>query len=229
MNGIGFTNNQLKILAIIAMLSDHIGRELLPQYPILTFFGRLSFPIFAYMIAEGCRYTKNKKKYLLMILGLGLLCQVVFFITTGSLYQCVLITFSLSIVMIYTLDYLQKEQTLKAALLLLTTAALVIFLCAFLPEMTTTDFWIDYGLIGVMLPVTIYLMPNKTYKLIGTTIMLVLLAYAMGGQQWFALITVPLLALYNGKRGTANLKYLFYIFYPSHLVIIYAIQLLIAK
>ena len=59
----GFLNgNQLKIIALIAMTLDHIGKMLLPGFTILQIIGRLAFPIFAYMIAEGCRYTKNRKK-----------------------------------------------------------------------------------------------------------------------------------------------------------------------
>jgi hypothetical protein len=81
----------------------------------------------------------------------------------------------------------------------------------------------------VLLPVVIYLLPTKVYKLVGAAIMLALLAYSLGGQQWFALFTLPLLALYNGQRGTARLKYLFYIFYPVHLAAIYGIKMLIEK
>ena len=49
----GLTNNQLKIIAMVSMLFDHVGKELLPQYTVLQIIGRLAFPIFAYMIAEG--------------------------------------------------------------------------------------------------------------------------------------------------------------------------------
>ena len=59
----GMTGNQLKIVALLAMTCDHVGKLLLPQVEILQIFGRLAFPIFAYMIAEGCVHTKSKKKY----------------------------------------------------------------------------------------------------------------------------------------------------------------------
>ena len=57
---IGLTNNQLKIIAMISMLIDHIGLQMFPDLLIFRIIGRLAFPIFAYMIAEGCFYTKNK-------------------------------------------------------------------------------------------------------------------------------------------------------------------------
>ena len=58
------SGNQLKIIALVAMTWDHMGKQLFPQIGWLQIVGRLAFPIFAYMIAEGCAYTKNRKKYL---------------------------------------------------------------------------------------------------------------------------------------------------------------------
>ena len=57
----GLTGNQLKLIALITMTIDHIGFMLLPQVKILRAIGRIAFPIFAYMIAEGCQYTRNRK------------------------------------------------------------------------------------------------------------------------------------------------------------------------
>ena len=76
------------------MLIDHVGVALLPQLEILRVIGRLSFPIFAYMIAEGCRYTKNRVRYFGTLAGFAIVCQTANYIATGSLYQCILITFS---------------------------------------------------------------------------------------------------------------------------------------
>ena len=76
----GLTNNQLKIIAMISMLIDHVGVVLFPKLKILRIIGRLAFPIFAYMIAEGCQYTRNRFKYLLIIAGMGITYQVVYFI-----------------------------------------------------------------------------------------------------------------------------------------------------
>ena len=63
----GFTGNELKLIAMIAMTCDHVGLQLLPGVPVLRIIGRLALPIYAYMIAEGCRYTRSRKKYLLRI------------------------------------------------------------------------------------------------------------------------------------------------------------------
>ena len=45
--------------------------------------------------------------------------------------------------------------------------------------------------------------------------------------QWFSLATLVLLATYNGQRGKYRLKYLFYVYYPAHLVVIWLISTLI--
>ena len=66
--GVGFiSGNALKFLAAAAMLVDHIGLILFPKIFVLRAIGRLAFPLFAYMIAEGCRYTRHKARYLLLI------------------------------------------------------------------------------------------------------------------------------------------------------------------
>ena len=219
----GFTGNQLKILAMIAMTCDHVGLQLLPQWGILRVIGRLALPIYAYMIAEGCRHTHDRRKYLLRMAALALLCQVVYFIAMGSLYQCILVTFSLSICLIYAIDNAQKRRDILSKVLALGALAAAGFVCAALPMLLPeTDFAIDYGIMGVLLPVLIYFgNPKQKYLTAG----LILLGLAYGGVQWFALAAVPLLGMYNGQRGKYAMGKLFYLYYPLHLVVIYVLSL----
>lgn len=224
----GLNNNRLKLIAMLTMLLDHAGRQLFPEADILTIIGRIAFPVFSYMIAEGCTYTKNKKKYLLIIAGMALGCQCVYFFTSGSLYMNVLITFVLSILCIYTGDFFRKNKNLTSAMLTAFMFFAVFFLCIILPRLVPeTDFTIDYGFFGVFLPVGVYFAPKKKHKLIVTSVFLTLIALSMNPEQWFAFLALPLLMLYNGERGKMRLKYLFYIFYPAHLAVIYLISLLI--
>jgi hypothetical protein len=81
-----------------------MGMLLFPGNMALRIIGRLAFPIYAYMIAEGCKYTRNRLRYFLSLFLLGAACQLVYFVVDGSLYFSVLITFSLSILTIYALD-----------------------------------------------------------------------------------------------------------------------------
>lgn len=225
---IGMNSNQLKIVALLAMTCDHIGKQLLPQIEILQIFGRLAFPIFAYMIAEGCMHTKSKKKYLLTMAGLALVCQIVYFVAMGSLYQCVLVTFSISIGLIFLMEYAGKKRGLLAYMCCGIGFVAVTFICVILPWiLKDTDFFIDYGLIGVLLPVSIYLGKSRRAKIVIMTLMLGLLGMKMGGIQWYALFAPLLMALYNGKRGNLKMKHLFYIYYPLHLLGIYIIGLVV--
>ena len=216
---IGLTGNQLKLIAMAAMTLDHIGAYLLPQVLVLRIIGRLALPIYAYMIAEGCRYTRNRKKYLLRIAALAALCQAVYFFAMGSLYQCILVTFSMGIGLIYALDYADKRKKWAVGIAALAAA---FFVCRILPDLLRgTDFGVDYGIWGVLLPVLVYFSRDKWEKLRAFTVGLVLLGFACGGVQWFALAALPLLMLYNGQRGKRAMGMVFYLYYPAHLVVIY--------
>lgn len=218
----GFTGNQLKLIALLSMTCDHVGLQLFPDVLLLRIIGRLAMPIFAYMIAEGCRYTRNRKKYLLRMAGLAALCQVVYFFARGSLYQCILVTFSLSIGLIYTTERWQERRDSASRALALGLLAAVFVLCVVLPDFLP-GFEIDYGLMGVLLPVLIYFgKPSHHYLLAG----LILLCLGTGGIQWWSLAAIPLLSQYNDQRGKYNIGKLFYIYYPVHLVVIYGLSLL---
>ena len=222
---LGLTNNQLKVIAMVAMLLDHIGACLLPQVRWLRIVGRLAYPIFAYMIAEGCRHTKSRVRYLLQMGGLAAVCQLVDYIATGSLYQCILVTFTLSIVMIYAIDQFRKHKGILSGLLALIVFGCVIYACYLLPaELPNTDYYIDYGFLGIMLPVILYLVSDKQGRVFAAAAMLAVMSGRWGNIQWYALAAVPLLMLYNEQRGKAKLKYLFYIFYPAHMVAIYLVS-----
>ena len=219
----GLTGNMLKFLAMLTMTIDHIGAILLPQYRILRIIGRLAMPIYAFMIAEGCHYTHDRKAYFLRLLGLAILCQVVYAAVDRSLYQCILVTFSLSVALICAVEWAQKKRTPGS---LFTTAVLIIgiyFVCEKLP-LFLPGFHVDYGLWGVLLPVIVYF-GGRDIVAFGLGVLL--LCLSIGHTQWWAMLSVPLLALYNGQRGTHRLGWLFYLYYPTHLVILYAISYLL--
>lgn len=237
------TGNQLKILALLTMTIDHIGVVLLPQYPILRIIGRLSYPIFAYMIAEGCFYTHNKKRYLGGIVLLGLACQIVFFAAMGSLEQSILTTFALGIIVVYALQLVDERRDALSVFALIGALALAACACFGVPLLLAqTDYVVDYGFTGVLLPAICY-MPRIFFKQAGDAkrrwitlafcavgLMLVTLETSSGFQMiqiWSLLALIPL-ALYNGKRGTWRMKYLFYVYYPAHLVVIQGISMFLS-
>ena len=67
------TSFVIKIIAAMTMFIDHMGLMLFPHMDIFRIIGRLAFPIYAYCIAEGFRYTRNRLKYFLQIFILGVL------------------------------------------------------------------------------------------------------------------------------------------------------------
>lgn len=220
----GFTANQLKILAMISMTLDHIGLLLLPRLTILRVLGRLAMPIYAFMIAEGCRHTRDRKRYFLRIAGMAAVCQTVYFFSLGSLYMCILVTFSLSILLIGAIENFQKKRDRLSQILAFLSLLGVFFVCVALPELVPgTDFGVDYGIAGVLMPVLVYFGSEKTKYL---TAGLFLLGFGYGGIQWFALVAVPLLGMYNGQRGEKKMGMWFYLYYPLHLLVLHGISLI---
>lgn len=228
MKKFGLNNNQLKIIAMLSMLVDHIGVQLFPDLQILRMIGRLALPIFAYMIAEGCLHTRNRVKYLSLIAILATLCQIVYFIADGTLYLGILVVFSLSISLIFSIDGFLKKKNAVSFLIMLLTVGSVAFVVYACPKLLYS-YWfdVDYGIYGILLPVVIYFAKKKWLKIIAAAVVLAALASTMPTYQWYAFAALPLLCLYNGQRGKANLKYLFYIFYPTHLAVIYLIDMIL--
>ena len=236
------SGNMLKIIAAVTMLVDHAGILFFPSQNIYRIIGRLAFPIFAYMIAEGCKYTRNKIRYFAMIFGLAAVCQGVYYFFADSLYMCVLVTFSISIVTLFALDNFKRMVFDRecAAVYKLLSAGLFISCIAF-AYVANLFLEIDYGFCGCMLPVCAGLlhMPencsspflkkldNSFMSTIMLAIGLVPLIISAGGIQVYSLLAILPLILYSGKRGKFKMKYFFYIFYPLHLVVLEGIYMLV--
>lgn len=229
MKGKGLSGNQLKLIAMVCMTVDHVGLMLLPQCTLLRIIGRLAFPIYAYMIAEGCRYTRSMGRYLSMLLLTAAVCQTVYFCAMGSVYLCIMVTFSISVSLIWLLKLAQTQKRFWVWLLLAIAVYLTFFVAEILPALAVgSGFGIDYGFIGILLPVAVYLFPDRKGQLLCMTTGLALLS-GDWGVQWWSLLAVPLLALYNGQRGKWKLKWLFYLYYPAHLGGIWLIGQVIDK
>ena len=215
------TGNQLKLIAAAAMLLDHAGKLLFPPLRLFRILGRLAYPIFAYMIAEGCRYTKNKLRYFLMLFGLGIGCQLVYFFFSGDTYLNILLTFSASVLLIYALQ--ASWQSGKAIWSVVFAAGIV---AAIGLDMLVT---IDYGFWGIMIPVMVSFAHVRKFPRWAEVVMLglglILLGDDLGGYQFYSLLSLPLLLCYSGRRGKGNMKYFFYIFYPVHLVALQGIAM----
>ncbi len=234
------SGNALKLIAAISMTLDHIGVILFPKIFVFRILGRLAFPIFAFFIAEGCRYTKNRMRYLATLAGMAAVFQIVYYVVTKSLYMSIFVTFSLSVSLIYLLDEWKKsllnEQTKTWQRLLLAGAFLLALVATYL---LNYFFLIDYGFWGCATPLFASLFHGTGEKLafldrlpcrlLAMALPLLGLAFFNPtlSVQWCGLFALPLLLLYSGKRGRYKMKYFFYIFYPAHLVLLYAISYLL--
>jgi hypothetical protein len=229
MKNTGMLNgNHLKLIAATTMLLDHMGVLLFPRMEIFRIVGRLAYPIFAFMIAEGCHYTKNKLRYFLMVFGLGAACQTVYYFFSGDTHMNILLTFSCSILLSYLLMAVKQSNDWRKRYLWSSLFAAGVFAALAIDWLLD----IDYGFWGIMAPVFVTFTQGegKTGSKLPVLMMfvsLLLLGAAMGEPQYYALLAIPLLLLYNGQRGKTNMKYFFYIFYPVHLVVLQGIAWLV--
>ncbi len=239
---LGFLNgNALKIIAALTMLIDHTGYILFPEFRFLRIIGRIAMPIFAFMIAEGCKYTKNKVRYLSVVAAVAAIYQISYYFYNGKTKLCILVTFSLSIIMIYALQYFYKAFFDKNAHFTKKALAGLVFLASVAGTYVFTRFFtVDYYIFGCILPVIASLAhfpesaPSwlKRFDCIPVSVILLglgtfLLSYKLGGIQMYSMISVLLLFFYSGKRGKFKMKYFFYIFYPAHLLVLELIAVLI--
>ena len=236
--------NGLKFLAAALMVIDHVGFIFFPKRLLFRYIGRLSMPLFAFAISEGCRYTKDKTHHFLLIFCLAVICQVVYYLfDNGNLYMCILVTFSVSILVIYAMQFFKKtlfENTTVSKKIFAGGLFLGSIVGAFLLNRLLT---IDYGFWGCMAPVFASIFdfhgipaPDKVKKLDALPLRALCLFFALvflacaalpNTFSLYALGALPLLLLYNGEKGKWKTKYFFYLFYPLHLVLLEGLYLLL--
>lgn len=224
------TGNTLKMIGLLSMTVDHVGLILLNNAGICRIIGRLAFPIFACMVAEGCLHTRNRLRYFLQLALLALICQTAYYVADGSLYMCVMVTFTLSVPAVYLLHDLRQRFSGVTLAVFVLYIALIWIVTELVPARVkdVSDFAVDYGFWGVMLPVFASVYPEDRQKNICFIALgLIMLCLSIGGLEYWALPALVLLLMYNGQRGKARLKYLFYFYYPLHLAAIHGLAQII--
>ena len=235
-----FSGNALKLIACVFMLVDHTGAILFPEIAALRAAGRLAMPLFAFTFAEGCFYTKKRLLHFFLVFGIGLVTSAGFSLAEGAPRGDIMISFTMASLVIWSLDSLKRgafqrsaKRTTLSAAALLASLALAVWVCCFSPVR------VDYGLAGVLLPVTVRLLDFRSYggkgliaefyhpatTILLFTVCLLVIAIPRGNLQLFSLLSLPFLLLYNGRRGRYRLKSVFYAFYPLHLALLAGIFL----
>ena len=204
-------DDSLKIIGIIAMVIDHIGIIFFPQVSVLRIIGRLVFPIFAFGIVTGYKYTSNVDKYFWRIFWFGVLSQIPFMLSIGSYDLNIMFSLSLGLLFIHFWDT-------KRYWFMLT----IIGIMYFVP--------IEYGYYGLATIFIFYVFQNNKIANIYLQFInsLMYFVFHFTVLQFYALGGVIISLYLPQKNNQINLnKYFFYWFYPSHLFVLFLIKFLI--
>lgn len=238
----GISGSTLKLIAIITMLIDHVGAvivwrmilrraeaqgmvgmiigdELYSFYRILRNIGRIAFPIYCFLLVEGFQRTRSRKRYALRLGIFALISELPFNLALSSevihtAHQNVFFTLLIGLLTMIAADAISNSGSRKVPVFVRYLAEIAVFAAgAFMAEAMCTD----YGAKGIFCIMVLYLFRRNK------------LAQTLSGAVAFSWETTAPLAFipiwfYNGRRGL-KLKYVFYLFYPLHLLILYLICL----
>lgn len=208
------SQSTLKIIAMLTMLIDHIGAVLFPEIALFRIIGRIAFPIFAYIVADGCKYTKNKPKYLLRLVLCALSFQIVRWIVDRNFTPSVVWGYALVVIFAITLDWAKQKWN---------TRYIIPTLFAIWSGLITLVFRWEYLFFPLLIGLAAYLISKPWMKWLSIAALLVFLGMTAEYQLW-CLLALPILMLYNGQRGSIRLKYTLYIFYPLHYILLGVIK-----
>lgn len=227
----------IKLIAIATMIVDHVGLFFFPQIFLLRVIGRLSFPLFAWLIANGAIHTKNINAYAIRLFLLAIISQIPFSFAN----QLKNIPFEgLNIVFTLFLGL--------AAIMIVkkTSKKYLWFSIAIGASFIANILNVNYGAAGVLSIIAFYLFYKKLDKMIFSQILILLVFpylilffeilchldlsfyYMNSYYEFFGIFSLLFIAKYNGKEGY-KAKYLFYSFYPLHYVAILFLKLLLSK
>lgn len=218
----------LKMIAIITMFIDHAGFVLCDNNMTMRTIGRIAFPIFCFLIAEGADKTSNWKKYAIRLLGFAIISEPIadyafYHSFAYPYYQNVYWTLLLGLLGIQGLKLLDVQDIInewRRAVL----GLVIVIVCLVLGDLCSTD----YGTFGVLLICAIYqvnhlkFITDVRYKYFPAAIVAALFCFLYGGAEMFGSMAAICIVFYNGKRGWDHpvIKYGFYAFYPVHLLLL---------
>lgn len=224
--------NMLKIIACFAMLLDHIGYTFIQNHNSSLYLwlscviGRLAFPIFIFLLAEGLYYTRDRKKYVGRMCLFALVSEIPYnLMMSGKLFgltrQNVYFTLALGLIMCVFIEKIEENTKDKELIMLLFECVCVAIFAAIAQLLH-----FDYGAFGIIAIYLCYVF--REFPLVAGITESIVLA-SMGSGELAVIFSPLILMFYNGKRGGLNLKYPFYIFYPAHILILGIIRVLLIK
>ena len=217
-----FSGAQLKYLAFISMLIDHVnnaivtpmldgGGFLLYLSNIFSILGRIAFPIFIFFIVEGFFKTSNRKKYLITLLIFGVISEVPFDMFTSKTFfdphwNNMMFTLALCLITIWIIDSIKNKLDNKV--LWDVISIIIVILFGFLAMQLSLDY--DYH--AIVVAYLFYIFYDKPILGAG-------LGYLSIIKELYSFLGFGMTLTYNGERGR-QYKWLNYFFYPVHILIL---------
>ncbi len=208
---------QLKIIACILMAIDHVGAIMFPDIDLYRIIGRLSFPIFAFLLTEGYVHTRNLKKYFIRLFIFAIIPQIPYSLAFGIDILNIFFTLFFGMLAILVDDKINNVYKKWGLILGIVAISELLHM--------------DYGYYGIIMIFLFKKYKDNWKKLIITLILLNISIYPIWDLQVFSLGALPLIKMYNKKIGFMNkfVKYGFYSFYPVHILVIYLINEYVLK
>ena len=261
--GKGITGSTLKIIAIAAMLIDHIGAAVLERMMMaegyleaalsssavlnlwmdehgmlfmadfcMRSIGRIAFPIFCFLLVEGFQRTGNVKKYALRLGLFSLISEVPFDLAfSGELlefkYQNVFFTLFLGLVVMMAVDWTGRQKLHPVVKAVLDLGAVLVGMAA--ADLLHTDYY-GFGILCIM--ALYFFRQNRGIQAAAGVVAFLAGSFLLRGGlsgvfgEMAAVAGFIPVYFYNGQRGL-KMKYVFYAFYPVHLLILYGICFLL--
>ncbi len=213
---IGLSSFQLKLIAIVTMVVDHVGMLMFPNETIFRIIGRMAFPIFCFLIVEGFCHTSDIKKYVIRLAVFAVISEIPFnILVSGNVlnieHQNVFFTLLIGLLTIYSIN--STFNPILQSLMLIAGVMVSIALMT------------DYSFYGVIL---IYVFYNMKEKRLIACIFMAACSFFVSNIQGAAALAILPIMLYNGEKGPKFMskkvwKYSFYAFYPVHMIVLYVI------
>lgn len=219
------TNFQLKLIALITMTIDHTAMMLISMdsvfYTPMRSIGRLSFILFAFLITEGLRHTKNKEKYIATMFLFAFVIDIPRLFFDLQYFPNIFYTLGLGSLAIYLI----KRQSNVVLQIVITLAMLY----------TAVALDVDYGAFGVMVIISIEFarLFVSDMKIVAPMVMamlyyILMFVFKQPAIQMYGILSFIIIMFYNGNRGYYHpkIKYLIYVYYPVHLLVLSGIAYL---
>ena len=240
-NGFDLSAASLHILAMATMVLDHLWATVVPGNTWMTRVGRLTFPIFAFLIAEGLTHTRDAKAYRRRMLAAAILSEIPFNLMCASspiypFHQNVLWTF---LIAMYMIAMTERAKERGGGL----WAAAVGIAAVILGMLLGTVAMVDYFGAGVAMVMLFYFARGRRWyhfalqaagmyylnveMLKGLYYPVTLFGHEFEFyQQSLALLALIPIWLYRGRQGhhSKAFRFVCYAFYPVHMLILAAVR-----